>query len=99
MPDDPTAEAEPKPIDVFEAIAQMVDLLSSIAWQKMGLQNDMVTGKIHKDLGQAKAAVDATAALVTILEPALDEEKDKREVQNLVRDLRINYVQKSGGDS
>ena len=99
MPDDPTAQAEPKPIDVYEAIAQMVELMSSIAWQKMGLQNDMGTGKIHQDLEQAKAAVDATAALVTVLEPALDEERDKRQVQNLVRDLRINYVQKSGGDS
>ncbi|MCH8980075.1 MAG: DUF1844 domain-containing protein [Armatimonadetes bacterium] len=99
MPDDPSDQAEPKPIDVYEAIAQMVDFMSSLAWQKMGLQNDLATGKIHQDLEQAKAAVDATAELVKVLEPALDEEADRRQVQNLVRDLRINYVQKSGEGS
>ncbi len=99
MPDDSNAQAEPKPIDVYEAIAQMVDFMSSLAWQKMGLQNDLATGKIHQDLEQAKAAVDATVGLVNVLEPALDEDEDRRRVQNLVRDLRINYVQKSGGGS
>ena len=99
MPDDSSDQAEPKPIDVYEAIAQMVDFMSSLAWQKMGLQNDLATGKIHQDLEQAKAAVDATVGLVEVLEPALDEDEDKRRVQNLVQDLRINYVQKSGGGS
>lgn len=96
MPDDPNGQPEPQPIDVNEAIAQMVDFMSSLAWQKMGLQNDLATGKIHMDLAQAKAAVDATTALVEVLEPALEDEADRRQVQNLVRDLRINYVQKSG---
>ena len=99
MPDDSNDQPEPKPIDVYEAIAQMVDFMSALAWQKMGLQNDLATGKIHQDMEQAKAAVDATVGLVKVLEPALDEDEDRRRVQNLVRDLRINYVQKSGGGS
>lgn len=83
-----------KPVDVFEFLMVMVEQTSAIAWQKMGLQPDFVTGKIEKDIEQCKAAIDTTAALVTILEPKLDE-SDRRQVQNLVRDLRINFVEHS----
>lgn len=84
------------PLDVYQVLAFMVDQMAEIAWQKMGLQLDPLTGKIEKDLGQAKVAVDATASLAAYIEPQLDEE-DKRRIQNLVRDLRVNYVDKSQG--
>lgn len=83
-----------QPIDVFQFVAVMTEQLASIAWQKMGLQPDMSTGQIHKDLPQCKAAIDATAALSAIVEPQLDE-PDRRQLQNLVRDLRINFVEQS----
>lgn len=86
-----------KPVDVFEALASTVDFLSMLAWQKMGLQPDMATGKIDTDFKQAKAAVDAVSSLVAVLEPALDDPADKRNVQNLVRDLKVNYLEKVGG--
>ena len=86
----------PEPINVYGAIAQTVEFIASLAWQKMGLQPDIITGKIEPDMAQAKVAVDTVAMLVEILEPHLDEESDKRKVQNLVRDLRVNYVEKSG---
>ena len=94
MPEIPSDEAERKPIDVYEVLAVSVEQLAAIAWQKMGLQPDYMTGKIEKDLAQCKAAVDATAALATLVEPQLDPD-DKRQMQNLVRDLRINYVEHS----
>jgi len=86
--------ATEKPVDVYELLAVVLEQLSSVAWQKMGLQPDFLTGKIEKDVVQAKAAIDSVAALSQILERQLDGE-DKRRIQNLVRDLQINFVEHS----
>ena len=90
--DDPTPAA--KAIDVYDVIMVMVDNLAMIAWQKLGLQPDMMTGKVEKDMVQAKVAIDLTTHLASFIEPRLDED-DKRQMHSLVRDLRINYVEKS----
>ncbi|MCW5939727.1 MAG: DUF1844 domain-containing protein [Fimbriimonadaceae bacterium] len=82
------------PVDVFEFLAVVIDQTSALAWQKMGLQPDFVTGEIARDLDQAKVAVDATAALAALIEPRLDDE-DRRRMQNLVRDLKINFVERT----
>ncbi len=83
-----------RPIDVDEALAMAIEQFGAIAWQKLGLQPDPLTGQTSRDLPQARVAVDAVAALAGVLEPRLDDE-DRRQVQNLVRDLRVNYVQKA----
>lgn len=86
-------ESAPRePINVHEFLAVMLEQVAALAWQKMGLQVDFVTGKIEKDMAQCKAAVDAAAALARVVEPQLDDD-DRRRVQNLVRDLQINYVE------
>lgn len=84
---------ERKSPSIHEILAVVLDQLSSIAWQKMGLQPDMVTGKMETDVAQAKVAVDVVAYLSNIIENEVDEE-DKRQLQNLVRDLKINFVQR-----
>lgn len=86
-------QEELKPISVYQAIMFMVDQMASIAWQKLGLQPDMATGKIIQNLEEAKVAIDLTAHLGSFIEPQLEED-DKREIHNLVRNLRLNYVQK-----
>ena len=43
---------------------------------------------------EAKVAIDLTSHLASFVQPRLDEE-DKRQLHNLIRDLRINYVEKS----
>ena len=91
MPD----ESAPKePLDVYEMLAALVDQLAAISWQKLGLQPDIITGQIHQDLTQARTVIDATAKLSEVLETGLDEE-DKRRIQGMVRDLRINWVEKN----
>lgn len=87
-----------KPLDVYHMIMVMVEQMSSVAWQKLGLQPDLVTGAIHKDIEQARVAIDVTAGLAGFLEPQLDEE-DKRRIHSLIRDLKINYVQNTSGGS
>lgn len=81
---------------IYDHIAIVLDQMSGVAWQKMGLQPDMVTGKIDADLHQARVAIDVVNYLASILETQLDDD-DKKHLQNLVRDLKINYVQKQGG--
>ncbi len=82
-----------EPVSVYTLIMAMSEQMAGLAWQKLGLQPDMVTGKIHQDFAEAKVAIDVTTHLVSVLEPHLDD-ADKREINNLVRDLRMNYVQK-----
>lgn len=82
------------PLDVYEMLAIIVEQLASVSWQKLGLQPDIMTGQIHQDLVQARTAIDATAKLAEVLESNLDDE-DKRRVNGMVRDLRINWVEKN----
>ena len=84
----------PQPISVATVLFETVDFMSALAWQKMGLQPDLATGKIEPNLDEAKLAIDAVAALSEIILHKLDSEEDKRQVQNIVRDLRVNYVQR-----
>lgn len=72
----------------------MVDQMAAVAWQKLGLQPDMMSGKIEKNLEEAKVAIDLTTHLASFIEPKLDED-DKREIHNIIRNLRLNYVEKS----
>jgi hypothetical protein len=83
-----------QPLDVFDHAAQSLDVWAAIAWSKLGLSPDIMNGTIGMDLAQAKAAIDIAAYLAGVLENHLDAD-DRRRVQGLVRDLRINFVQKS----
>jgi hypothetical protein len=82
------------PLSVYDFITVMVDQMAGFAWQKLGLQPDMLTGQIAVNMEEAKVAIDLTAHLASFIEPRLDEE-DKRRILGLVRDLRINYVEKA----
>lgn len=83
-----------EPISVYLVLMAMVEQMASIAWQKMGLQPDAFTGRISKNVEEAKTAVDVTVGLAAFLEPKLDDE-DKHRIQNLIRDLRINYIEQA----
>lgn len=84
----------PEPVDVYAVITTMVDTMATLAWIKLGLQPDFATGQVAKDLEQAKVAIDLTTHLASFIEPKLDED-DKRRMHSLVRDLRMNYVNKT----
>jgi len=86
-------DASPGPIDVYAVVMTMVDTMATMAWIKLGLQPDMGTGRLEKDMEQAKLAIDLTTHLAGFIEPKLDEE-DRRRMHSLVRDLRMNYVEK-----
>lgn len=84
----------PEALDIYTVIMVMVDQWVQISWAKLGLQPDPVSGKLAKDLPRAKESIDLVAHLASMIEPRLDE-ADRRRIQGLVRDLRLNYVEKS----
>ncbi|HWD41073.1 MAG TPA: DUF1844 domain-containing protein [Fimbriimonas sp.] len=87
-------EAPKQPPSVYEHIALLLDQIASVSWQKLGLQPDIMTGKIEQNLPEAKVALDLAGYLAGVLEPQLDPD-DQRKVKNLVHDLRLNYLHKS----
>jgi hypothetical protein len=91
-----SAERAAGPVHIDQALAVLVDHLASIAWQKLGLQPDPITGTTQKDLAQARRAIDATDALAKVLLPSLDDD-DRRQVSNLLNDLKANFVTQGGG--
>ena len=91
---DPPTPAPQEPRSVYVVVPFMVDQMAAVAWQKLGLQPDMITGTLHKDLVQAKVAIDIATHLASFIEPQLDDE-DRRRIHDLVRDLRLNYVERA----
>jgi len=69
-----------------------------LSWQKLGLQPDFMTGRIEPDLAQAKVMIDVASQLADAAIPQLDD-ADRRTVQNTIRDLKVNYVQRMGSQS
>jgi hypothetical protein len=92
-----TDSENPKtPISIYDILAILIEQMSSVSWQKLGLQPDPTTGRLEVNLSEAKVAIDVTAQLSVHLESQLDEE-DRRRIHNIVRDLRVNFVHRSQG--
>jgi hypothetical protein len=80
--------------DVYTVVTWMIGMLASSAWQTMGLQIDQSSGKIEKDLVQAKVAIDCVMALADRISAHMDE-SGKRELRGLISDLQLNFVNQS----
>jgi hypothetical protein len=88
-------EGDLRPLDVYMVLRASVAQFSSAAWQMLGLQPDPFTGKLHKDIEQARTAIDVTAFLVEKLLPSV-QGQEARDYQNLLTDLRLNFVRQAG---
>lgn len=84
------------PTDVRALLSMTVAMLAESAWVKLGLRADPLTGKIERDLEQARLAIDCLSDLTARLSPSQDE-ATRREFQNLLTDLRLNFVRQQGG--
>lgn len=94
-PTDEQARERLEPPDVYAVLRVSVAQLSAVAWQLMGLQADPITNKVRKDIPQARLAIDSAAALIEKLTPHL-EQREAREYQTMLTDLRLNFVKQSG---
>jgi len=79
-------------ISVFGVLQFTVGTLSQLAWQGMGLIANSATGKLEPRMTEARMAVDALRALIPVMSPSLDE-SSKRELQTLLSNLQLNYVE------
>lgn len=80
-------------LDVYSFLTVVIEQMAGVAWQKMGLHADPISGTTRRDMIQAKVAIDVVTDLCKYIEPQLDSE-DRRQIENLKSDLRVNFVQK-----
>lgn len=81
-------------VRVADILRMSVQLLSEKAWVSMGLVANPGTGKVEKDLAEARRGIDAAADMIKHLEVGAAP-VEKRELQNLLQDLRVNFLRQS----
>lgn len=81
-------------IPTRELLVWMLSVLGAKAWQGMGLTPNPASGKIEKDLGEAKVAIDAFSGLFEAMRSQLDGQA-LRDTEALLTTLRVNFVEKS----
>jgi hypothetical protein len=91
---DPSLTGSMPKLAVSDILRMTVGMLNEKAWIHMGLIPDPLSGQIERDLTEARLAIDALADLAKHLEPHT-EGAEKRELQVMVSNLRINFVQQS----
>lgn len=64
------------------------------AWETMGLVTDPLSGKIEKNLPEARIAIDAVGALYPVMRDRMGPEEQRR-FEALLTDLRVNFVNQS----
>ncbi|HKV43825.1 MAG TPA: DUF1844 domain-containing protein [bacterium] len=79
-----------------EVLRWTLSLLAAKAWEGMGLVPNPVTNTTQKNLEEARLAIDAFAAVFEVLRMRIDEPA-RREMETLLTNLRLNFVEKSAG--
>ncbi len=98
-PEKPAEGAEPGaekavPLDVYTVLRVSIAQLEAVAWQMMGLRPDPFTAHVHKDIAQARVAIDAAAAMIGQLKPHI-QPAESREYDTMLTNLRLNFVSHS----
>lgn len=93
-----SASRAAEPIDAPGLVRWCVSLLAAHAWQSMGLIPNPATNKIERSLPDARLAIDAASALVDQVKPRLDDPA-RREMEALLTDLRVNFVEQQARQS
>lgn len=89
-------QVQKEPVDVVTFVLWLIGELQAQARIKMGLWKDPISGELHTDLPQAKIAIDGVAALTEVLKPHITDSQ-RRDLERLLTDLRLNFVQRSAG--
>ena len=92
---DPEADAaQGMMADPYQLLRLMVGMLSEAAWVNLGLH--VTAGAVEPEvkLTEAKLAIDTLAFIRDQLQPSMDDE-EKREMDNLVSTLQMNYVRRA----
>jgi hypothetical protein len=89
---EPAAAGEPALPDAPALVMTCLSLLATKAWEAMGLVPNPRTKQIERNLDDAQIAIDAAAALAGVLKPRTAE-AERREIETLLANLRINFVE------
>ncbi|MEI6501873.1 MAG: DUF1844 domain-containing protein [Armatimonadota bacterium] len=81
-------------IDVYGLLRMVLGMCADQAWVQMGLQLAPGAKEIKADLKQARVAIDTVNFIKDALGDNLTAE-ERREVEQLVATLRMNYVQRA----
>ncbi len=87
----PGPGAEPLP-DARILVSTCLSLLAAKAWQAMGLVPDPATKQDVRKLEDAQIAIDAAAALAEVIRPRVAD-AERREIEALITNLRLNFVE------
>ena len=79
-----------------DLLASFLNLMAMKAWEGMGLVPNPMSGKTEKNLEDARLAIDAYAAVFELLRLRVAE-GERRDLENALTMLRVNFVDKSGG--
>lgn len=79
-----------------DLVQSFLSLLALKAWEGMGLVPNALTGKTQKNLDDSRLAIDTYAAVFEVMRSRIDE-GPRRDMENLLTTLRLNFVDKSGG--
>lgn len=90
--------SQSKSIDVQSLALVALEQFNEIAWVKLGLHPDPLSGTLEMNLSDARFAIDLASSMSQVIEKDLDDE-DRRRLQSMLRDLKLNYVSKSREES
>jgi hypothetical protein len=82
------------PVTARDIVTVCIGQLHEIAWAQMGLVPNPMSQTMQRDLTDARLAIDCIADLVRHLEKVADA-ATQRELQTMLSNLRLNYVQQS----
>jgi len=78
--------------NVNKHLFSLIISLSAAAWQQLGKVPNVMTGKIERNLGEAKVSIDMLDMLKEKTKNNLTEDEEKILITTLT-DLQLNYVE------
>ncbi|MDQ7819206.1 MAG: DUF1844 domain-containing protein [Armatimonadota bacterium] len=87
-----TAQTPEQPATLVDLLRWFVGVLAGSAWQYLGLVPNPNTKKIEQNFDDARLAIDTMSAVLDLLRPRLDD-RQRREMDALLADLRLNFVE------
>ncbi len=81
------------PASTVDMVSMALQMLNEIAWVKLGLVPDPITGELGADLHEARLAIDCAGDLAHRLEGHVDG-PTRRDLEVLVQNLKLNFVRR-----
>jgi len=91
-PEEP--EGDRPDITVYSLLRMSIGMYAEQAWIHMGVRMDTTKQTTETNLPLAQVAIDTAAFIAEKLQPDLDD-AEKREIEQLLANLRINFVQRA----